>query len=56
MQHKHQYGWTSGFDLERMCYVALCSCGEHIFEVWIKSHYEDEDGNVLPDSVESEFV
>ena len=56
MQHKHQYGWAGGFDLKRMCYVALCSCGKRIFEVWIKSHYEDEDGNVLPDSVESEFV
>ena len=56
MEHKHQYHWTGGFDLERICYVALCSCGKRIFEVWIKSHYEDEEEHVLPDAIENECV
>ena len=56
MNHKHHYEWTGEFNFEGMCYEAVCNCGKRIFEVWEKSHYGDEKGTVLPDSVEDEFA
>ena len=51
-RHKHSFEWTNGFNTEHMQYEAVCKCGKTIYEVWVKSHYEDDQGNNLPDSIE----
>ncbi len=52
-QHQHRYRWTGSPVIENgIYYQAFCRCGKEVREVWVKSHYEDEQGAVLPDSVE----
>ena len=55
MSHKHLYHWSGELDWESMTYKAACECGKVVREVWVKSHYEDEEGNRLPDNVELSF-